>query len=103
MKNEKLTNEEMTELLNQAGGAAFKPFFSTRVIAKLGRYRESPVMGLLFRYNLLFTRTVYLGAFGLVLLLGFCYLEEGHLSINHLLGLGGFSEEDILNFMNPMI
>ena len=98
-----MTNDDLEKLLGKSPDAEFRPYFSTRVIAKLGRYNAIPVLGTLFSHRLLFRRYIYITAVCLLVLLGFSVYQEGSLSFNHLIGLGGFSEDEILNYINPLI
>jgi hypothetical protein len=98
----KITDQELEKLM-ASSQPEFRPFFSTRVLAKLERYEDVPVIGFLLTQRLLLKRYVYAGAFCLALLLGFSYMQDGNLSLNHLLGLGNFSDDDILNYINPVI
>ena len=97
------TQHELEKLLGEAVKPEFRPFFSTRVLGKLERYQNTPIIGFLVLNRLYFKRYIYVASFCLLLLLGFSFYQEGHLSLDHLLGLGGYTDEEILNYINPLI
>lgn len=99
---ENITDQELKNLLQQSK-PEFKPFFSTRVLAKIEHYDGLPLIGYLIAHRLMLRRYLYAGAFGLLLLLAVTYIQDGSVSIDHLLGLGSFSEDDIMNYVNPVI
>lgn len=101
MKN--ITEHDLEKLMKQQDSPEFRPFFSTRVLAKMERYQNTPVIGILIANRLFLRRYVYIASFCLLLLLGFSFYQEGNLSIDHLLGLGGYTDDEILNYVNPII
>ena len=101
MKN--ITEHDLEKLMKQQDSPEFRPFFSTRVLAKLERYQNTPILGILIANRLFLRRYVYIASFCLLLLLGFSFYQEGNLSLDHLLGLGGYTDDEILNYINPLI
>jgi len=101
MKN--FTEQELEDLLKQGKDVGFRPFFSTRVMARLERYQTLPIIGTLIVHRLYLKRYIYAGAFCLLLLLGFSFYQEGGLSMDSLLGLGNYTDDEILNYIEPVI
>jgi len=99
----KITDHNLENLLNSAGKSEFRPFFSTRVMGKLERYQSNPILGTFLKYRLELKRYLYAGTFAFVLLFGIYYWQEGQLSLKHLLGLGNFTEDELLDYINPLI
>lgn len=97
------TEHELEKVLGDLEKPEFRPFFSTRVLAKLERYQNTPVIGFLILNRLYFKRYIYVASFCLLLLLGFSIYQEGQLSMDHLLGLGSYTDDEILNYINPLI
>jgi hypothetical protein len=90
---------DLEKLLKESEKPQFRPFFSTRVLGKLERYQNSPLLG----YMIYFKRYIYIASFCVLLLLGFSFYQEGSLSLSHLLGLGNYTDEDLFNYINPII
>ena len=90
---------DIEKLLKETEKQEFKPFFSTRVIGKLERYQNSPILG----YMIYFKRYIAVAGFCILLLLGFSFYQEGSLSMDNLLGLGNYTDEEIFNYINPII
>jgi len=101
MKN--FTDQELQKLMSQVTKPEFRPFFSTRVVGKLERYQNLPIIGSLIVNRLYLKRYVYTAAFGLLLLLAFSFYQEGNLKLDNLLGLGNYSDDEILNYINSVI
>ncbi|MFM9944418.1 MAG: hypothetical protein ACKVQB_04225 [Bacteroidia bacterium] len=98
-----MQNIDLEKLLNQQEKPEFRAFFSTRVLAKLERYQNTPVLGALILNTLYFRKYIYAASFCLLILLGVSFYQEGSMTLDHLLGLGGYTDEEILNFVNPLI
>jgi hypothetical protein len=99
----KITDSELENLLSEAGKSEFRPFFSTRVLGKLERYQNNALLGTFIQYRVEFKRYMYAGTFAFAILFGIYYWQEGQLSLNHLLGLGNFTEDELLDYINPLI
>jgi len=98
-----MTEDELGKALEGTTDVSFRPFFSTRVLAKLERYETLPVIGKLLVNRIYLKRCMYAGTLCLLVLFGYSYYQEGSLSMDNLLGLGNFSDDELLNYLNPLI
>ena len=68
-----MKNIDLEKLMKQQDSPEFRPFFSTRVLAKMERYQNTPIIGILIANRLFFKRYIYIASFCLLLLLGFSF------------------------------
>ena len=101
--HKKITDNELEDILKQNNKKEFKPFFSTRVIAKLEKYDNVPIFGILIANRIYLKQYLYAACIIFLILFGISFIQEGSVSIEHLLGLGNYSDEDIINYTNPLI
>lgn len=101
--SKKITEEGIQNLLKQNNEKEFKPFFSTRVLAKLEKAENIPIFGVLVAKRIYLKQYLIAACVVFLVLFSISIVQEGSISVEHLLGLGNFSEEDILNFTNPII
>ncbi|MCC6721555.1 MAG: hypothetical protein IT243_05090 [Bacteroidia bacterium] len=99
----KITDKELENLLKQNNNKEFKPFFSTRVLAKIEKNYSTPIIGNIVANRLYLQRYLVAACILFLLIFAFSVYQEGSFSIEHLVGLGSFSEEDIINYVNPLI
>ncbi|NUM32194.1 MAG: hypothetical protein HUU47_07720 [Bacteroidetes bacterium] len=101
--SKKITEEDVKRLLKQNNNKEFKSFFSTRVLAKIENYENIPLFGI-WVANRIFLKQYFIAACVIFLVMfSISILQDGSISIDNLLGLGKFSEEDIINYTNPLI
>ena len=97
------TDKELENILKQQNNEEFKPFFSTRVLSKIEKYENIPVFGVLVANKFLLKQYLYAACIIFMLVLCLSIYQDGTISLEHLIGLGNFNEEDILNYTNPVI
>lgn len=101
MKN--ITDEKLEQLLKHTANESFRPFFGARVLNRLNKTKAIPLIGNIVVSRYWLRGSIYAGAACILLLLGISFYQDGSISIDHLLGLGNFTEEDILDYIQPLI